>query len=154
MKFNASYNRYVSKDGSIYRIKNGILVLCKETHNNCGYVFCSVQSDKRHVLAHRIVYETFNGEIPEGYEIDHINSVRDDNRLCNLQLLTHTENLKKRRNCGRPIGTTGISAGARSAFGKKFFEHYHIVSTENWNLYQREHAYYRRHNNMCRWENT
>lgn len=147
MKFNAKYNRYVSKDGLIYRLKNGVLKLCKDTYNNCGYVLCSVQGDKRNTLAHRIVYETFNGEIPEGYEIDHINSVRDDNRLCNLQILTRIENLKKRRkskSAGRPV---------QSAFGKKFVEHYHIKASDNWNLYQCERMYYRRHNHTCRWEN-
>ena len=97
MKFNAKYNRYVSKDGSIYRLKNGVLHLCKDTYNNGGYVQCSVTSTPAYALVHRIVYETFNGEIPEGYEIDHVNSVRDDNRLCNLQMLTRSENLKKRK---------------------------------------------------------
>lgn len=140
MKFNAKYNRYVSKDGLVYRLKDGVLQLCKHHHNNVGYVLCTVQGDKRHVLAHRIVYETFHGEIPEGYEIDHINSVRDDNRLCNLQLLTHTENLKKRK--------------PYSEFGRMFKEHYNITPTDNLNLYHREYCYYRRHNNVCRWENT
>ena len=41
---------------------------------------------------HRLVYETFVGEIPEGYEIDHINTVRDDNRLVNLRVVTSKEN--------------------------------------------------------------
>ena len=33
--------------------------------------------------------------IPEGKQIDHSNDVKDDNRLCNLQLLTPSENTKK-----------------------------------------------------------
>jgi hypothetical protein len=32
------------------------------------------------------------GSIPEGYHIDHINEFKNDNRLCNLRLVTHTEN--------------------------------------------------------------
>lgn len=43
-------------------------------------------------LAHRVVWEAFNGEIPEGMEIDHINTIRSDNRLENLRLVTSKEN--------------------------------------------------------------
>ena len=45
---------------------------------------------------HRLVYQAFNGVIPEGYQIDHINNDPEDNRLENLQLLTRSENCKKR----------------------------------------------------------
>lgn len=44
---------------------------------------------------HRLVYETFVGEIPEGKEIDHINNDSTDNRLDNIQLLTRRENITK-----------------------------------------------------------
>ena len=136
MKFNAKYNRYVSKDGLIYRLKNGVLELCKYYYNSCGYTQCSVQGSIQYV--HRIVYETFNTEIPKGFEIDHINSVRDDNRLCNLQILTRSENLRKRK--------------PYTEFGRLFREHYNIATTDDWNLYQREYAYYKLHNNTCRWQ--
>ena len=32
---------------------------------------------------HRFVYECFNGIIPDGKVIDHVNNIKDDNRLCN-----------------------------------------------------------------------
>ena len=44
---------------------------------------------------HRFIYECYNGLIPEGVEIDHINNDKEDNRLCNLQLVTHQQNCKK-----------------------------------------------------------
>lgn len=43
--------------------------------------------------AHRLLWLTFNGEIPLGYEINHKNEIRNDNRLENLELLTHYDNL-------------------------------------------------------------
>ena len=64
-----------------------------------GYIKCQTKLGQR--LAHRIVYETFKGEIPDEYEVDHINNVRDDNRLCNLQLLTRLDNMRKAHK-GRP----------------------------------------------------
>ena len=47
------------------------------------------------ILAHRAIWESFNGEIPANMESDHINDERTDNRLCNLQLLTKQDNCKK-----------------------------------------------------------
>ena len=43
----------------------------------------------------RLVYETFVGAIPQGYQIDHIDNNPQNNRLQNLQLLTATNNNKK-----------------------------------------------------------
>jgi len=44
---------------------------------------------------HRIIWETFAGEIPAGMEIDHKNSDTSNNSLENLQLITSTNNHKK-----------------------------------------------------------
>ena len=42
---------------------------------------------------HRLVYQTFIGEIPNGYDIDHLNRDRQDNRVCNLRACTRSENM-------------------------------------------------------------
>lgn len=48
--------------------------------------------------------------IPEGMEIDHINGVRDDNRIDNLRLVTKKENLKnKGMYKSNSSGFTGVS---------------------------------------------
>ena len=43
---------------------------------------------------HRVVWEAFNGEIPGRLEVNHKNLNRSDNRLENLELLTHKENIR------------------------------------------------------------
>lgn len=43
-------------------------------------------------MVHRIIYETFVGEVPDGYEIDHINTIKTDYRLSNLRCVTPKEN--------------------------------------------------------------
>ena len=44
---------------------------------------------------HRFVWECFNGIIPDNKVIDQINNIKDDNKLCNLQMITQQENCNK-----------------------------------------------------------
>lgn len=58
--------------------------------NGNGYRYIKVGLNT--VPEHCFIWEAFNGEIPKGYEIDHKNTVRDDNRLENLRIATPKEN--------------------------------------------------------------
>lgn len=42
---------------------------------------------------HRLVYEAFNGPIPDGYIVRHLNDNADDNRPENLVVGTHQDNI-------------------------------------------------------------
>lgn len=81
---------YVASNGRIFSETKEV----KTTVISNGYKIVYVGKRK---LAHRVVWEAFNGEIPEGMEIDHINTNRGDNRLENLRLVTHKEN------CNNPL---------------------------------------------------
>lgn len=73
-----------------------------------GYV--RVRINGQLLMAHRLIWEMFNGPIPEGFEIDHINHVRTDNRIENLRLVTHADNAKNqsiRKN--NKTGRCGVS---------------------------------------------
>ena len=45
---------------------------------------------------HSFLYAWYKGEVPAGYDVDHIDNDTLNNDLDNLQLLTHEENIKKR----------------------------------------------------------
>ena len=88
------YRGYVvHSDGRIER-KDGDGYI-KANVRTDGYVHVTLGKD-RHRL-HRIVWEAFNGKIPQGMQIDHINDDKTDNTLSNLQLLTQGENVSKAR---------------------------------------------------------
>jgi len=48
------------------------------------------------LTVNRLVLETFIG-VNDEMEVDHINRDKSDNRLCNLEYVTHSENAKRWR---------------------------------------------------------
>lgn len=60
------------------------------------------------VKAHRVAWMILNGEIPTKIEIDHINGVRDDNRIVNLRMATNADN---KANCARRSDNTSGARG-------------------------------------------
>ena len=70
------------------KIKNLSLQNC----NGYKRAYFKVNMKGFHKLVHVLVYEAFNGKIPEGLEIEHINGKREDNSLSNLRAVTHKEN--------------------------------------------------------------
>lgn len=87
-------NVYFADDlGNIYRNNHKMAAI----NNGLGYYQIKLRlNGKRFVrYVHRIIWETFNGKIPSGYEINHIDHNKSNNKLSNLELVSHSENLKK-----------------------------------------------------------
>ena len=76
------------------------LVVAKHPHGkDLGYYvygWCGKDSIGYTITEHRALYLWFKGDIPEGYEIDHIDNNPLNNDLDNLQLISHDANIKKR----------------------------------------------------------
>jgi hypothetical protein len=58
------------------------------------YFTPSKEGKYKHRPIHRVLWEAFNGRIPKGLEVNHINLNRQDNRLKNLEIVTHQQNIK------------------------------------------------------------
>ena len=71
-------------------------------HRSCkttllkGYLQVSLCKDAKYTrrAVHRLIWESFNGAIPGRLEVNHKNLDRADNRLENLELVTHQQNIQ------------------------------------------------------------
>lgn len=82
-------NYFISKDGRLWNEKTNSF--STGSYRN-GYHRYSIHA--KNYSAHLLVWEAFNGEIPKGYCIDHIDGDRGNNNLDNLRLVTQSENMK------------------------------------------------------------
>ena len=84
-----------NKYGQIYNKKTkrcSIGILQPSGYFNITFSQKGLQRKTFHV--HRFVYECIKGDIPEGMEINHIDSNRQNNCIKNLELMTRSENAK------------------------------------------------------------
>ena len=92
------YDGYeVSNTGKIKSLKTNRLLTPQK--NNCGYLYILLTDSNKKVrinLIHRLVFDSFIG-IDDGLEINHLDEDKENNRLDNLELITHEDNLKKYR---------------------------------------------------------
>ena len=95
------YNRYAaSKEGQIFGKKHKIILKQNVNKGNGGYLhfFAYNEKGRRFYSVARFVYECFNGIIEDDKEVDHIDNNKNNNKINNLQLLSHKENVRK-SNC-------------------------------------------------------
>ena len=94
-------NYLANKDGDIYSLKTK-KILSKNRNNGNGYLIFSfynnIKSKYQNYYYHRFIYEVFNAPIPKNMEVDHLNGVKNDNNIINLQLLSHKQNVEKSNN--------------------------------------------------------
>ncbi len=82
----------VYSDGRIAKKRGGgfIKPYVNKSHGYC--VFTPTSGPGRF---HRFIWEAFNGPIQDGLTIDHIDGNKVNNRLENLQLMSHEDNIRK-----------------------------------------------------------
>ena len=94
---------------SLTRQRDGGPLIRRAFPDRDGYLRMTMfgRSDPRRgaYFVHRMVLEAFVGPCPDGWNCDHINGKRDDNRLRNLRWIWAAENIARRR----------LATGARNA---------------------------------------
>lgn len=88
---------WVDKNGECYTCAREKRIA--QFTNTAGYLHFRVRIIKTRpdVKAHRAVLTAWRGPCPPGYECDHINNIKTDNRLCNLRWLPRKQNYARRR---------------------------------------------------------
>lgn len=92
MKFSDYFN-YIENGLSCLVRKNGKEVGYTDCYN--GFYYWRTMHLGKSLRVHRIIYEMFNGKIPDGYVINHINSDSLDNKISNLECVTPAENNRR-----------------------------------------------------------
>ena len=110
------FSKYAaSKNGEVINVKTGRIIKMIKSNGYLYFNICDKKLEKPNFYyQHRFVYEVFRGPIPRRFETDHINNIRSDNRIKNLQLLTHKQNVEKSKN--KAIISTCIETGKERRF--------------------------------------
>tara|TARA_R110002049_G_scaffold99811_3_gene242881 strand:+ start:1944 stop:2381 length:438 start_codon:yes stop_codon:yes gene_type:complete len=87
-------NYYINKDGQVYNQKTGRFLTEVTKSNGYKRYSLSINGYSKHYYTHRLLgYAYLN--LTDDMFMDHINNVRGDNRLSNLQVLTRQEHIRK-----------------------------------------------------------
>ncbi len=153
MKYNIKYDLFVDVNGNIYwRDQYGNINLKKQHIGNNGYMYIVRGRRKKKVRVHRIVAETFIPNPENKSEVDHINRIRNDNRVENLRWATRLENAQNRG--PKKSGYTHkkhkkhIFTEPHSEFGRLFFKTFGIMRADDPKFYARMRARYQYHGHL------
>ena len=88
-------NYAASKDGEIVNLKK-MKPFKGNQNKKTSYSQFTINLGNRKFKCytiHRFVWEAIKGPIPEDFEINHKNRIKTDNRIKNLELVTHQQNI-------------------------------------------------------------
>lgn len=88
-----SFDKVIAQKNNSTAIKKGRILKPSTSHSGYYQIVLSKQSIRKSYKVHRLIWLAFYGSISEGYEVNHINEIKTDNRLENLNLMTHKENI-------------------------------------------------------------
>lgn len=95
-------------------------------NNKLGYISAYVPGHKGLFCLHRLVWIFHNGDVPEGFEIDHKNKPVWDNRIQNVRPATTSQNQFNRKakrkgakGCNIGVVPSGNGWNAFSSYGGK-----------------------------------
>lgn len=86
--------KYYKKNNPKSKTKHEPVYAEKSLPNGYKQIRTLIDGKRYHCYSHRIIWILNNGNIPENMQVNHKNSIKSDNRIENLELLTASENRK------------------------------------------------------------
>lgn len=93
-------NYFISDNGVVYSTKTNKLISQHVTDIGYHSISLHINGRKFNTTTQRLVYETWIGNIPEGMEINHIDSIPWRNVYSNLEPLTPLDNIRYAKEMG------------------------------------------------------
>ena len=92
MKFRNNQNYEIYEDGKVWSYLTNKWI--KPRLHKSGYYYINIREGGKtqSFRLNRLVYEAFNGEIPDGMYVNHIDEDKTNNHISNLNLMTPKEN--------------------------------------------------------------
>lgn len=126
ISYDSELGRFINKNGKIKgkTNRNGYRTIALN-RDHVGYTFCE----------HRCVWAWFNGDIPDGMEINHIDANRGNNRIENLELVNHSQNMRHAVRIGN------FNACKAEDSGKAIYSNYEVLAMRSlykhgWKIYE------------------
>lgn len=82
------------ENGTVYSLKLKRFI---GNFDRGGYLRISYRINKlqtKSIFIHLLIWECVNGEIPDGYDVHHIDGNRQNNSIHNLMLIEHSEHMR------------------------------------------------------------
>lgn len=113
---------YVSSFGRIKGKRVGFRKLVKQRN---GYYTLLINNENKHV--HRLVVETFIGEIPKGMHVNHIDGNKTNNYVSNLEVVTPSENSRHAFQLGLSVARRGEDSSSSVLKEYEILEIYDLI---------------------------
>lgn len=106
------------------RIKGIRVPFLSPTANSDGYLITSLPTinGRSWASVHRVVYETFNGDIPKGMVINHKDGNKQNNHIENLEICTPSENTIHAYATGLAFGKAGEDNSQAKLTAEQFLQ--------------------------------
>lgn len=130
-----TYDKYIGR----FRDKHGKI---RGKQNRNGYRTLSLNKD--HIgytfCEHRCVWVWCNGAIPDGYEINHIDANRSNNRIENLETVSHSQNMRHAKMLGN-LNTPMAEKSGKSIFTNREVLSMRTLHENGWSIKQIQTAF-------------
>lgn len=130
VEINGFPDYWITPNGVVYSTKRSKVIIIREGRHRQGYKNVHLMDSsgvEKIRYVHRLIAEAFHPNWDESLQVNHINGIKDDNRLSNFEMVTNAQNVQHGFDLGLSKSKVGYQAH-RSKLTKEQFDF--ILATE------------------------